>query len=285
MFILLPAKSTESLTKRGKIVCVALKPHIMFLCWANKKYPNRYFVWAQVLKEMLDWVGKKFYGYSSYNSQSFPPNTPYIQSLSPNTQIVEVITCRLGSVHDILLRELTQILSQVKWGFNSIICGFSFPGVKSTESGHVVFIAQETKDLFLNQIISHPELMSHSTNHWGGFRVIWTSLQLSRHIIAEVLVRVLGILLRWLALQSGEQGAGSPQVLWRNPAAASSLKSAALCLPLKNSVPGCFVFALCRLQVRGCTWLTLVTASRAQWRTEDRSRVMLVELKCEYCVV
>lgn len=155
----------RTLKKRVKIICVALKPYIMFWCWANKKDPNRYSVWAQVLKEMSDRVGKKFYSYRSYNSQSFPPNTPYFQALSPNTQTVEVITCRLGSVHDILLRELIQILSQVKWGFNSIICGFSFPGVKSTESGHVVFIAQETKDLFLNQIISHPELMSHSTNH------------------------------------------------------------------------------------------------------------------------
>lgn len=172
---------------RGEIICVALRPYIMFLCWDNKKYPNCYFVWAQVLKGTLGWVGKKFYGYSSYNSESFLPNTSYFQALSPNTQTVEVITCRLGSVHDILLRELTQILSQVKWGFNSIICGFSFPGVKSTESGHVVFIAQETKDLFLNQIISHPELMSHSTNHRAGFRVIWTILQFSRGITSEVL--------------------------------------------------------------------------------------------------
>lgn len=155
----------RTLKKRVKIIGVALKPYIMFRCWANKKYPNCYFVWAQVLKEMSDRVGKKFYSYRSYNSQSFPPNTPYFQALSPNTPAMEVITCRLGSVHDILLRELIQILSQVKWGFNSIICGFSFPGVKSTESGHVVFIVQETKALFLNQIISHPELMSHSTKH------------------------------------------------------------------------------------------------------------------------
>lgn len=49
----------------------------------------------------------------------------------------------------------------------------------------------------------------------------------------------------------------------------------------ENSIPCCFVSTLCRSQVCGCTRHTLVTASRPLWRAEGRSRVMLVELKCE----
>lgn len=71
-----------------------------------------------------------FYGYSPYNSQSFPPNTPLFQALSPNPQTVEVITCRLGSVHDILLRELTQILSQVNEGLILLSVAFLSLGSK-----------------------------------------------------------------------------------------------------------------------------------------------------------